>query len=109
MRPNAGKIQPLGVDVIGPARTQRSRGAATHVISTALRWGQGSKGLARGFIRAEVMKIDDLVRLGSEREVKAHHLVRQEPKDYLVKDDDVLLIRFSCRRRIVTPPPLLLK
>ena len=51
--------------------------------------------LARGFIRAEVMTVSDLVRLGSEREVKAHHLMRQEPKDYVVKDDDILLIRFS--------------
>jgi len=51
--------------------------------------------LARGFIRAEVMTVADLVRLGSEREVKAHHLVRQEPKDYIVRDDDILLIRFS--------------
>ena len=51
--------------------------------------------LARGFIRAEVMTCADLVRLGSEREVKAHHLMRQEPKDYVVKDDDILFIRFS--------------
>lgn len=51
--------------------------------------------LARGFIRAEVMTVSDLVRLGSEREVKAHHLLRQESKDYVVKDDDILLIRFS--------------
>ena len=51
--------------------------------------------LARGFIRAEVMTVTDLVRLGSERDVKAQHLVRQEPKDYVVKDDDILLIRFS--------------
>ncbi len=51
--------------------------------------------LARGFIRAEVMQCTDLVRLGSEREVKAHHLVRQEPKDYVIQDDDVILIRFS--------------
>jgi ribosome-binding ATPase YchF (GTP1/OBG family) len=51
--------------------------------------------LARGFIRAEIMTCRDLVRLGSEREVKAHHLVRQEPKDYVVQDDDILLIRFS--------------
>ena len=51
--------------------------------------------LARGFIRAEVMTCADLVRLGSEREVKAHHLVRQEPKDYVVKDDDILFIRFN--------------
>jgi hypothetical protein len=51
--------------------------------------------LARGFIRAEIMTCADLVRLGSEREVKAQHLVRQEPKDYVVRDDDILLIRFS--------------
>jgi len=51
--------------------------------------------LARGFIRAEVMTATDLVRLGSEREVKAQHLVRQEPKTYVVDDDDILLIRFS--------------
>jgi len=51
--------------------------------------------LARGFIRAEVMTCADLVRLGSERELKAQHLIRQEPKDYVVQDDDILLIRFN--------------
>ena len=51
--------------------------------------------LARGFIRAEVMRCQDLVRLGSEREIKAHGLVRQEPKDYVIADDDILNIRFS--------------
>ena len=51
--------------------------------------------MARGFIRAEVMTVSDLVRLGSEREIKAQHLLRQEPKDYVVQDDDILLMRFS--------------
>lgn len=51
--------------------------------------------LARGFIRAEVMNCADLVHFGSEREVKAKHLTRQEPKDYVIQDDDVILIRFS--------------
>jgi len=51
--------------------------------------------LARGFIRAEVMRCEDLIRLGSEREIKAHNLLRQEPKDYVVKDGDVLHIKFS--------------
>ena len=49
--------------------------------------------LARGFIRAEIMTIDDLVRLGSEREVKAAGLARQEMKDYVVQDGDVLFIK----------------
>jgi ribosome-binding ATPase YchF (GTP1/OBG family) len=51
--------------------------------------------LARGFIRAECMQCDDLIRLGSEREIKAHNLVRQEPKDYVIRDGDILNIRFS--------------
>lgn len=51
--------------------------------------------LARGFIRAETMKADDLIRLGSERDVKAANLVRQEPKDYVVQEGDILHIRFS--------------
>lgn len=51
--------------------------------------------LARGFIRAETMKAEDLIRLGSEREIKANNLMRQEPKDYVVQDGDVLHIRFS--------------
>lgn len=51
--------------------------------------------LARGFIRAETMSVSDLVRLGSEREVKAHNLVRQEPKDYVIQDGDVITIRHN--------------
>ncbi len=51
--------------------------------------------LAQGFIRAETMKVADLVRLGSEREIKAHNLLRQEPKDYVIQDDDILLIRHN--------------
>ncbi len=49
--------------------------------------------LARGFIRAEVMRPEDLIRLGSEREVKAQHLMRQEPKDYVVQEGDIMFIR----------------
>ncbi len=51
--------------------------------------------LAQGFIRAEVMKVDDLVRLGSERAVKAEGLMRQEPRDYVLADGDVVLIRHN--------------
>ncbi|HEV3003056.1 MAG TPA: DUF933 domain-containing protein [Pirellulales bacterium] len=51
--------------------------------------------LARGFIRAETMQCADLIRLGSEREIKAAGLVRQEPKDYVIRDGDILNIKFS--------------
>lgn len=51
--------------------------------------------LARGFIRGETMASADFIRLGSEREVKAAGLMRQEPKDYLVQDGDVFHVKFS--------------
>jgi hypothetical protein len=51
--------------------------------------------LAKGFIRAEVMQCDDLFRLGSEREMKANNLMRQEHKEYVIKDGDILLIRHN--------------
>ena len=51
--------------------------------------------LARGFIRAETMSVADLVRLGSEREIKAAGLMRQEPKDYVIQDGDIILIKHN--------------
>lgn len=51
--------------------------------------------LERGFIRAEVFAFDDLKRLGSEREIKNAGLLRLEGKDYIVKDGDVLFIKFN--------------
>lgn len=51
--------------------------------------------LSRGFIRAEVMRVADFLRLGSEREVKAAGLHRLEGKDYVVEDGDELVIRHN--------------
>lgn len=51
--------------------------------------------LANGFIRAEVMTCDDLIRLGSEREIKANNLMRQEHKEYVIQDGEILLIRHN--------------
>lgn len=67
-----------------------------HIGGTALEAADNiHTDLARGFIRAEVMRAEDLIRLGSEREIKAHNLLRQEPKDYVVRDGDILHIKFS--------------
>ena len=49
--------------------------------------------LARGFVRAEVMSVDDLIQLGSEREVKAEGLHHIEGKEYIVQDGDEIHIR----------------
>ena len=49
----------------------------------------------RGFIRAEVMRFEDLNRLGSEQAVKdAGHLLL-EGKDYVVQDGDLIFFRFN--------------
>jgi ribosome-binding ATPase YchF (GTP1/OBG family) len=51
--------------------------------------------LARGFIRAEIMAVDDLLRLGSEREVKAANLHHTVGKDHVMRDGDEIVIKFS--------------
>lgn len=49
----------------------------------------------RGFIRAEVVAYDDLIRCGSMAAAKEKGLVRSEGKEYVMKDGDVVLFRFN--------------
>ncbi len=49
----------------------------------------------RGFIKAETYHCEDLFRLGSELAVKEAGLLRQEGKEYLVKDGDIFHFRFN--------------
>ncbi len=51
--------------------------------------------IARGFIRAEVIRWDDLVEAGSHAEAARRGLQRLEGKAYEVQDGDVLNIRFN--------------
>lgn len=51
--------------------------------------------LQRGFIRAEVIRFEDLVAAGSEAEVKKRGLLRTEGKQYIVQDGDILNILFN--------------
>ena len=51
--------------------------------------------LERGFIRAEVMKYDDFIRLGSEHACKEHGKLFVEGKNYVVQDGDIMHIRFN--------------
>lgn len=57
--------------------------------------GQIHSDFERGFIRAEVMKYEDLDRLGSELAVKENGLLRIEGRDYVVQDGDVIFFRFN--------------
>lgn len=49
----------------------------------------------RGFIRAETVSFEDLEKYGSMMKVKESGRVRQEGKDYIVKDGDIMLFKFN--------------
>ena len=49
----------------------------------------------KGFIRAEVIKYDDYVALGSEAAVKEAGKMYVEGKDYIVQDGDIMHFRFN--------------
>jgi hypothetical protein len=51
--------------------------------------------LQRGFIRAELMKYDELMEYGSEAELKKAGKMYLQGKDYIVTDGDILNIRFK--------------
>lgn len=49
----------------------------------------------KGFIKAEVMSYDDLIKYGSELKVKENGRARLEGKDYIMQDGDICLFRFN--------------
>ena len=51
--------------------------------------------IERGFIRAEVVRFEDLSELGSEARCREHGKLRLEGKDYIVQDGDVIHFRFN--------------
>ena len=51
--------------------------------------------MEKGFIKAEVMGYDDLIRFGSKAEVQHHGLLKTEGHDYVVKDGDVIHFLFN--------------
>ena len=49
----------------------------------------------RGFIKAETMSYDDFIKYGSQQAVKDAGRVRQEGKEYVVQDGDIMLFKFN--------------
>ena len=49
----------------------------------------------RGFIKAEVVSYDDMVRLGSFQAARSKGALRLEGKEYVVREGDVILFRFN--------------
>ena len=51
--------------------------------------------IERGFIRAEIVSYEDLIREGSMNAVKEKGLLRSEGKEYIMQDGDIVLFRFN--------------
>ena len=51
--------------------------------------------IERGFIKAEVVSFDDLMNCGSMVTAKEKGLVRQEGKEYIMQDGDIVLFKFN--------------
>jgi ribosome-binding ATPase YchF (GTP1/OBG family) len=51
--------------------------------------------IERGFIKAEVVTFDDMIALGSFTAAKSKGLLRLEGKEYVVREQDVILFRFN--------------
>jgi GTP-binding protein YchF len=54
--------------------------------------------LARGFIRAQVIGVEELLEAGSMAEARKHGTLRQEGRDYRVVDGDVVEVLFNVAR-----------
>ncbi|MDH4101956.1 MAG: DUF933 domain-containing protein [Thermoleophilia bacterium] len=75
----------------------------TEARSWTLRYGETAldaaesihSDIARGFIRCEVIRWDDLLECGSHAEAARRALQRLEGKGYVVEDGDVLNVRFN--------------
>jgi len=75
----------------------------TEARAWTLRYGQTAleaaemihSDIARGFIRSEVIRWDDLIASGSHSEAARRGLQRLEGKGYVVEDGDVVNVRFN--------------
>ncbi len=57
--------------------------------------GEIHSDIQKGFIRAEVLAYDDLIKYGTVKDAKAAGRVRLEGKEYIVKDGDIINYRFN--------------
>ena len=82
--------------MISPASTREVRAWTIKQGTTAPEAaGEIHTDFQRGFIKAEVIKYKDLVRLGTEKAVKDAGLAKLQGKDYLVEDGDCIYFHFN--------------
>ncbi len=49
----------------------------------------------KGFIKAEIISYDDLIKCGNEKAAKDSGLIRSEGKEYKMQEGDIALFRFN--------------
>ncbi len=93
IRAGYGLLHLLTFFTAGPTETR----AWTVVDGATARQAAGSihTDFARGFICAETIAYDDYIARGGEQGAKEAGKMRQEGRDYTVRDGDVLLFRFN--------------
>jgi ribosome-binding ATPase len=57
--------------------------------------GEIHSDIERGFIRAEIVSYDELVRVGSEKAAREQGLMRLEGKEYVMREGDIVNFRFN--------------
>jgi GTP-binding protein YchF len=86
----------LGLRTYFTAGEKEVRAWTIHVGDTAPKAaGVIHSDFERGFIKAETVAYDDLVKLGSVAAAREKGLYRMEGKEYVVKDGDVMLFKFN--------------
>ncbi len=107
-------LEEMGLHETGLARVIRSGYDLLHLITfftvgpkEARAWtvhkgakapdaaGEIHSDMQRGFIRAETIAFDDFITLGGETAAKDAGKLRQEGKDYVVQDGDVMHFKFN--------------
>ena len=91
-----GTYQLLGLRTYFTAGEKEVRAWTIHAGDTAPKAaGVIHSDFERGFIKAETVAFEDLVRCGSTAVAREKGLYRMEGKEYVVKDGDVLLFKFN--------------
>lgn len=86
----------LGLQSFFTVGEDEVRAWTTHIGATCLEAADTiHSDLARGFIRAEVIRWDELIRLGGLPQARAQGVLRIEGKEAVVHDGDVVHIRFN--------------
>jgi len=86
----------LGLQTYFTVGPKEARAWTIHVGDTAPRAaGEIHTDFEKGFIRAETIAYDDYIRLNGEQGAKEAGKMRQEGKEYVVQDGDVMHFRFN--------------